>query len=49
MIFFYWVPSQVGISGNEKTDAAAKAGILRRVANIPIPYGDFKKKKSMCL
>ena len=41
-ILFYWIPSHVGIRGNEKADAAAKAGLSRRVTNVPIPYGDFK-------
>ena len=41
-ILFYWVPSHVGIRGNEKTEAAAKAGLLRRVTNVPIPFRDFK-------
>ena len=36
----YWIPSHVGIRGNEKVDAAAKAGLSRRVTDIPIPYGD---------
>ena len=42
-ILFYWIPSHVGIRGNKKADAAAKASLSRRVTNIPIPYGDFKK------
>ena len=41
-ISFYWLPSHVGIRGNEKVEAAAKADILRGVTNIPIPYSDLK-------
>ena len=42
-ILFFWISSHVGIIINEKADTAAKAGLLRRVTNVPIPYGDFKK------
>ena len=36
-------PDRVGIRGNEKADAAAKAGLLRRVTNVRIPFDVFEK------
>ena len=42
-ILFYWIPGHVGIIGNEKADTAAKAGLSKRVTNVPTPYGDFRK------
>ena len=47
---FHLIPSHVGILGNEKADIiVAKAGLLRRVTHIPIPYGDFKKHINVLL
>ena len=42
-------PQSCCIRGNEKADAAAKAGLLRRVTDVPIPFGDFKKHISALL
>ena len=43
IILFYQIPSHVGIRRNVKADAAAKAGLLRRVTNVSIPYDNLKK------
>ena len=48
-ILFNWIPSHVGIRGNDKADAAAKAGLSRRVTDVPIPYFDFKKHINVLL
>ena len=36
-----------GIRGNEKADTTAKADLLKRVTNIPIPYGGFKMQTAV--
>ena len=45
-ISFYWIPSHIGIRG-EKMDSAAKASLLRKVTNVPIPFGELKTHQLM--
>ena len=45
-IIFCWVPSHVGISGNEK---AAKSALDLPHAQVGVPYTDFKLLISQCI
>ena len=44
-MIFYWIPSHIGIQGNDKTNSLAKAAInMTPNKNIKTPYTDLKPK-----
>ena len=42
MIYFCWLPSHVGIKGNEKADIAAESVLTLNISDLKIPFTDFK-------
>ena len=48
-IIFCWVPSHIGVQGNERADVLAKAALDKTKQFYHIPYTDFKYNISVYL
>ena len=42
IVIFCWIPSHIGIAGNEKADEAAKETVNLEPSNVLIPHTDFR-------
>ena len=42
-IIFCWIPSHMGLSGNDRADLVARQALTSPVTEIPVPYTDFRQ------
>ena len=41
-IIFFWIPSHIGIKGNDRADKAANLALTNHITSMNIPLSDFK-------
>lgn len=48
-IIFIWIPSHIGIDGNERADHLAKQAVLEETTQIAMPTNDIKSHIKRCI
>ena len=42
-MIYCWLPSYIGIRGNERADSSAKAGLGKEISAVKLPYQDVRQ------